>query len=309
MITTVTLNPCIDRTVLIDGFMPGGLNMVSSERIDAGGKGINSAIVLSELGADSLCIGISFSGNGMFLTQRLEELGVKHDFVAADGNIRTNIKILDTAKNEMTEINSRGDKVDTAVINAFFDKLAFYAAKSEIVMLSGRIPNGADEDIYLQCAEIISKFSAKVMLDIEKNPLKLAVKARPYIIKPNVHELNDAFGFNVSSPKETVAACREIIAQGVKIVCVSMGEQGAVIADEHSAFFAPVLDIVPKGLQGAGDSMGAGICKGIYDGAGIDVMLKMGSAAAAASIIREGTQLCKKHDYEEFFEKVIVEKI
>lgn len=311
MVTTVTLNPCIDRTVFLPQLVPGGFNLIQDERLDAGGKGVNTAIVLNELGTVAVCTGINFNSNGNLLTERLSSLRIKHDFVYSSGNIRENIKIVDQSVNELTEINSPGHIVGEEIIGAMLNKLEEYASKSRMFIFSGRIPYGSDDGIYARCIKAASKFGARVLLDAEKSPLKFAVNAevKPYIIRINARELNEAFGYNAKSIEDISLVCKEIISRGIKIVCVSMGSEGAVIADAEEAFYTPAIELTPKGFQGAGDSMAAGVCKALLEGGGLEDMLRMGTAAAAATVIREGTLLCRKRDYEDFLPKVRIYKV
>lgn len=310
MITTVTLNPCIDLTVNIPGLNVGGLNLATQTRTDVSGKGINVSVVLRELGLATVCTGITFDGNGQQLTARLERHSISGNFAVAHGNIRTNIKLFDEEKREMTEINHRGWPVDDAVIDAFFEKLLICAEQSDIVVLSGRIPCGAQNDIYRTCLKSLHKLPVKTILDAEGEPLKLALSQKPYLIKPNLYELESAFSCKIQSTQEAVNICRnKILSKGVSVVCVSMGGEGAVIVDRERAFFAPALGIEVKGFQGAGDSMVAGVCKGMAEGKDIDDMLRYGVAAASASLIREGTLLCRKMDFERMLAKIEITEI
>lgn len=309
MITTVTLNPCIDLTIFLDGFKTGGLNMVKNSRSDAAGKGINVSVVLRAFGLSTMCTGISFDGNSAMFDRFLEEQCIAHDFAMARGDIRTNIKLLDVSKNEMTEVNSHGEPVEAHVIREYFDKLTNYAHKSSMLVFSGRIPNGGGEDIYRRSLEAVRNLPVLTIVDAEKEPLKQAVLAKPYLIKPNTFELEETFGCKIHSHKDVTDACRDIIKKGVKVVCCSMGGEGAMIVDKKEAWFAPPLDVELKSFQGAGDSVVAGICKAIHDKLELKDMLRYGVAAASASLTREGTLLCRRSDFDRLLPLVTVEAV
>jgi len=304
MITTITLNPCIDRTVMLPAVSLGGINLVEKSRSDIGGKGINVAVALTGLGVKVTCGGISFEGNNKQLYDGLDKLGIPYDFVVAPGEMRMNIKIVETSKTEMTELNSIGEPVSKKILDGFLNKLTHLGTTSDILILSGRLPNGAKADYYKLCIEALSDHPVKVIVDAEGETLKQAIHAKPYMIKPNAYELGTIFGREVHTTKEAAKLSREIVAQGVEIVCCTLGEQGAVIVDKDSVWYAPALKIKPKGFQGAGDSMIAGICVAITKGLQTREMLRYGTAAAAASLIREGTQLCQKPDFEKFLKDV-----
>ena len=310
MITTVTLNPCIDYTVNVPELALGELNVMSSSRLDVSGKGVNVAVVLSRLGVPALCTGISFSANHAELAAFLDGEGVAHDFAMARGSIRMNIKINDGGESRrMTEINSRGDKVSPDMLKQAREKITRLAAKSDMLIMSGRIPNGASEDIYRQIMQDLRGCGCKIVIDAERRPLIEAVKGCPFLIKPNLHELEVSFGRPVRDISDILSVCGMIISSGVEVVCVSMSERGALIASREGAYHAVVSDIKPLGLQGAGDSMVAGICKAVSEGRNLSDMLKFGIAAASASIVREGTDLCRSKDFEDMLARVEIEKI
>lgn len=312
MITTVTLNPCIDLTLFLDKLSVGGLNLVNSSRSDVAGKGLNVSVVLRALGLSTMCLGISFDGNGTQFDAFLEERCIARDFAIAHGNIRTNIKLMDTSKREMTEVNSHGDPVSASVVTEYLDKLVNRARNSSILVFSGRIPNGGDvsyEDIYRRSLEAVKDIPVLTIVDAEKEPLRQAVEAKPYLIKPNTHELEETFGCKIHSKRDVVDACRDVIKKGVSVVCCSMGGDGAMIVDKNEAWYAPPMDIVPLGFPGAGDSVVAGICRAIHDKLELKDMLRYGVAAASGSLIREGTLLCRRSDFDRLLPLVKPEEV
>jgi len=309
MITTVTLNPCIDYTINLPELLVGQLNMIDSSRIDFAGKGVNVAVVLGELSVPTVCTGISFTENHAGLASHIKNVGAEDAFVVAQGSIRTNIKVNDTASGGMTEINSRGEKVSPEIIELVRNKITGLAAKSDMLVMSGRIPNGAGEDIYRQIMRDLRGLPCKIVVDAEREPLVEAVKERPFLIKPNLYELEHSFGRQAKTIPEILSVCGWIISGGVEVVCVSMGADGALIASREGAFFAKALDIKPRGFQGTGDSMVAGICKAVIEGRDLADMLRYGVAAASASIILEGTNLCRKKDFDDMLPQVVIEQV
>lgn len=312
MITTVTLNPCIDLTLYLGGLTTGGLNLVERSRSNIAGKGVNVSVVLRALGCSTMCAGISFDGNGSQLDAFLEKQSIAHDFAMAHGNIRTNIKLMDESKNEMTEVNSHGDTVDSYVINRYLEKLVSCAKRSSMLVFSGRIPNGGAnnfDDIYRRSLEAVKDLPVITVVDAEKEPLRQAVLAKPYLIKPNTFELEETFGCKIHSKNDVVEAARGIINRGVSVVCCTMGGDGAIIVNKNEAWFSPPMDIIAKGFQGAGDSVVAGMCKAIHSKLSLKETLCYGVAAAAGSLEREGTLLCRSSDFERLLPLVKAEKI
>jgi len=304
MITTVNLNPCVDRAIMVPSVSLGKFNLAEKTRVDIAGKGINVAVALSQLDVPVVCAGIGFDGDRAKLYEGLDGFGIPYDFVIAPGEMRTNIKILDMAKNEMTEINSRGEPVNKNVLDQFLEKLKVLGKTSDIVVLGGRLPNGSDVDYYKRCIEVLSEYPVKVFVDADGEPLKQAIVAKPFLIKPNAYELGKLFDEEVNTVEDAIRLSKRVIDRGVSVVCSSLGDQGAVIVDSKSVWYSPAMNVEPKGVQGAGDSMIAGICKAITEGLPIKEMLRYGTAAAAASLIREGTLLCQKTDFERLLPSV-----
>jgi len=287
----------------------GGINLVEKSRSDIGGKGINVAVALTQLGIPATCGGISFNGNRTQLYEGLDKLNIPYDFTAAPGDMRMNIKVVETTKNEMTEFNSPGEPVSQKILNEFLEKLTVLGSKSDIMVLSGRLPNGAEMDYYKRCIKALDGYPVKVIVDAEGEALRQAIEAKPYMIKPNTYELGMVFEREVKTVEDAAMLSQKIIDQGVEIVCCTLGELGAVIVSKNETWYSPAPDIKPKGFQGAGDSMIAGICKAVTEGLPTKEMLRYGTAAAAASLIREGTLLCQKTDFERFLTQPALEPV
>jgi 1-phosphofructokinase len=316
VITTVTLNPCVDLSVWTPNLSPGDFNITTASRVDVAGKGVNVSVVLRELSQPTLAAGISFDGNHQQLAELLETYGIAGQFVLAHGNLRTNIKIYDERTGDMTELTSPGEPVGSIFVEQYLSELPALAAKSQILVFSGRIPAGdrgpagSYEDIYRRSLRAVKKHKVKTIVDAEGKPLREAIRQKPTLIKPNLRELQGLTRKKLTSKEAIVAFCREsIIAKGVETVCVSLGGDGALIVDGTAAYYAPPLTLAIKGLAGAGDSMVAGIAKAMRENRGADDMLRFGVAAASASLLRPGTLLCRRADYERLLKEVRIEEI
>jgi 1-phosphofructokinase len=319
-ITVINLSPCLDWSWFIGDFTHGGMNRVHTTRQDAAGKGINVCIALKNLELSPICKGFNYRENGEKITQKLDEYGVAHDFVTVDGAVRVNIKLYD-ASGKMTELNQGGGAVTEGEIERLKDKVVGRcptpckplkrldpnfiekSAKSadfleDFLVLSGSRPAGVPVDLY---AQLCRAWDGKVILDCEGEALKLAIDtAPPFLIKPNLFELESTYGVTLSTHGEIVEFARGIIAKGVKIVCVSLGAEGALLITEHEAFFSPALPLDVKAVQGAGDAMVAGIVYGLCKGATPEKILQYAMCAAAATVKRDGTEMCSFEDFKEF---------
>ena len=310
MILSVNLNPCLDKSVSVENLTLGKLNRVSPIRNDAAGKGINVALTVKELGADAFVTGFNYSENGRLITNALDNAGILHDLVMVLGSLRTNLKLFDTATGEHTEINEPGGFVSNDAIEDLRFRIRRRAEKCSVVAMSGSVPPGVPSDIYRTIITDLSDLDVKMVFDAERSLLKEGMKARPWMIKPNLNEMESLFERTYQEEKEIIEDAKKIVKQGVPNVCVSMGALGAVLVSREGVWKAPAIaDIRPKGLQGGGDAMVAGICVAAEKGYDLPTLLQYGTAAAAASIILEGTQMCRKEDFLRLLSQVRIQKI
>ena len=314
-ITVVSLNPCIDWQWTTPAFVYGGLNRAKSGERYASGKGINVCSALKNLGLDPLCVGFNFHENGALITGALDEWGVRHDFVTVDGAVRVNIKLYDDAAGTMTELNQPGAFVPEDGVLEFHRKIeALGRAESsrkrplaeDILVLSGSMPAGVPVDTYKRLCET---WPGRVILDADGEALRLALQGErpPYCVKPNLFELTNSFGVELPTRESIAAFCRGLIAEhGVTIICVSMGADGAMLVTGSDAFYVPAPAVAVRGVQGAGDAMVAGLAYGLAQGLPAPELLRVATAAAAASVVREGTLMCTGEGFRKYLAEVEV---
>lgn len=322
-IVAVNLNPCIDWECIVPKYAHGGLNRVRRTRADVAGKGANVAVALKNLGLDPLCVGFNFAENGALLTDKLDAAGVRHDFVTEAGAIRVNMKLYEEESGVMTELNQPGAFVSHAAQVELLAKIARANGDGGILILSGSRPENVAADFY---AKICANWRGEIFLDTEGEALSLALKAAPvFALKPNLYELESTFGSltlvsmtRVSTREENenrndtakiADFCRkEIFSKknffSPKIICVSMGENGAVLVTPKTAFFCPALDVEAKGVPGAGDAMVAGMAYALAGGLPENEFLPAAMAAAAASVVLDGTQMCTRGGFEKMRGKI-----
>ncbi|AEF18231.1 1-phosphofructokinase [Thermoanaerobacterium xylanolyticum LX-11] len=308
MVTTVTVNPAIDRTLIVNDFRLGAVNRVSRTIIDAGGKGVNVAKNLKNLGCDVKCLG--FMGpNGKYIENVLSELGIKFNFVQIKNDIRTNIKIVDEIRHTYTDINEAGPDVSRGEIEKLILSINEHADLSDVIVLSGSLLPNMDKDFYRQIIEKVSGKGVKVILDADGDALKLGVEGKPYMIKPNIHELRRMTGKNLESVDEIIEEGMRIIESGISIVAVSMGGSGSIVVTKEKAYKVNPIKVQVKGTVGAGDAYVAGFAYGLSKDLPIEEAIKMASSASTSVIMREGTKACSLKDVEELKEKVEIEVI
>ena len=282
MIYTVTFNPSIDYIVRLENFTVGEINRVNYEQILPGGKGINVSIVLKNLGHNSTALGFLAGFTGIAMQQMLHSFGVTDDFVRLnDGFSRINVKI--KAENE-TEINGQGPVITEEAQRALFAKLDRLQSGDTLV-LAGSIPNTLPDDIYERIMEHLEGRGIRIVVDATKNLLRRVLKYRPFLIKPNNHELGEMFGVELKTDDEIVYHAKKLQEEGATNVLISMAGDGAILLTAEGVFYRSAA---PKGTLvnsvGAGDSMVAGFLAGFMESDGsYERAFYMGVATGSAS--------------------------
>ena len=282
MIYTVTFNPSIDYIVRLENFTAGEINRVNYEQILPGGKGINVSIVLKNLGHDSTALGFLAGFTGIAMQQMLHSFGVTDDFVRLDdGFSRINVKI--KAESE-TEINGQGPVITEDAQRALFAKLDRLQSGDTLV-LAGSIPNTLPDDIYERIMEHLEGRGIRIVVDATKNLLRRVLKYRPFLIKPNNHELGEMFGVELKTDDEIVYHAKKLQEEGATNVLISMAGDGAILLTAEGVFYRSAA---PKGTLvnsvGAGDSMVAGFLAGLMESDGsYERAFYMGVATGSAS--------------------------
>ena len=308
MIITVTLNPAMDKTITVNNFSCGIVNRVSSIRHDIGGKGINVSKVLNNFETNSICTG--FLG-GMWDKHFISELNkrdIKMDFVRIKGDIRTNVKVVDTINNVYTDINEPGPLISQAELNTFLNKFKSICNSKDIVVLSGGTGPGIEKDIYAKLINIAKENGAFTILDADGELLKEGIKANPDIIKPNNHELVKLMNLQNDSDEVLIEAGKSLIKKGIKKVLVSLGDKGALYITETNVYKAKALKVPVKSTVGAGDSMVASLAYSIINNYDDLTTLKYAVASGTVSVSLEGTQACSLAEVKSILDKIQIEK-
>ena len=306
MITTVTLSPCIDKTAELSRLERSKMNRAENIRLDPGGKGIKVSLALAALKSSTVALLLNFDGGDIILNA-LNSQEIEHDEVRCPGHIRTNLKIYERDTKQTIEINEQNPTVPQKAAAKLTELCRQYARKSEILVLSGSVPPGVPKDIYCTLAEAAhaENPTLKIVLDAEGEPFIEGLKASPYLVKPNIEEMERSFGVVLRNEDDVIELSRKIISEfGVEVVLVSMGADGAIAVTKDEVVHAGALDILPKSAQGAGDAMVAGACYAIRKGLPVRDILRCGTCAAAGAVEREGTAFCTRERFEELYTRL-----
>lgn len=291
MIKTVTMNPAVDKTVEIANFRVGAVNRISKVRLDAGGKGINVSKTIKALGGSSLATGILAGRNGDYIKSCLDQSSVDNDFIFVSGETRTNLKVVDKLKHTNTDINEPGLADVTAEDLSRLERKIFSdMSRDDILVLSGSVPANVAPGIYREWTERACKSGIRVFMDADGELLKEGIKARPYMIKPNIDELEGLLRRKLSGINEIVAAGRGLLDSGIELIAVSLGADGAVFIGRDRVVHAAGISVEVKSTVGAGDAMMASLAYAMSRGCALEKAAVLSVAAATAKVASPGTK-------------------
>ncbi len=309
MILTITLNPCVDRTLFVSHLVPGDANRVLRTETDAGGKGINLSRVAAELGAQSMALGFLGGGPGGFVKAVLDREAVKHDFVEIAGETRVNVNIEAVEGNtQPTTFNDRGPEIDEHAWNKLLSKFQSYASYAKWACIGGSIPPGLPQDAFRTLGKAIKGAGCKLVLDADGEPLKLGLEAQPDFVKPNAHEAERLFQEPVRTKRESLWAARQLHGKGAQIAVISRGAAGASMACDEGSFDGISPQVEAKSTIGSGDSMIGAMLWALEDGRSMVEAFAYGLAAGAATATTSGAEIARRSVISDLLPMVKIEK-
>lgn len=300
MIYTVTFNPSLDYIIGLEKFEEGTVNRSSWEQIFPGGKGINVSMVLHNLGIKSTALGFVGGFTGEEIQKSLIGFGCKTDFIHLEtGKSRINVKIKADIE---SEINGQGPEISKAALDKLFIQLEEMKT-GDILVLAGSIPTTLSEDMYEVIMRRLQEKNIKIIVDASGELLLKVIKYKPFLIKPNNHELGEIFDTEIKDKGTVIHYGKKLQEMGAKNVLISMAGDGAVLIGEDNKIRemeAPKGKV--KNSVGAGDSMVAGFIGGYLKKESLDEAFELGVATGSASAFSE--KLATQKDVDEILKNM-----
>ncbi len=309
MILTVTPNVSADRTYVVEDFGVDRTNRASECHILPGGKGINVARVLKELGREAITTGYIGGCVGEAIVKGLDKEQIRHDFVGIEDNSRLCIKVVDPKNSTQTEINESGPFISAASVDRMFDKIRLLAPGKEIALLCGSCPPGVPATFYYDIIKLVGEYGVKCALDASGEHLAEGIKAGPFIVKPNVGELSELAGTELCTLEEISRAAKSLKQYGVEIIAVTMGRSGGLVTDGVQVWKAVPPEISFASAVGSGDAFLAAFIDSLLRGESLPDALVWGVAAGAANATSYGAGLCSKYSIIDIRKGVTLSKV
>ncbi|BBH52374.1 1-phosphofructokinase [Fluviispira sanaruensis] len=309
-IVTVTLNPAIDQTIILNGITLGKVNIAQNVHKSPGGKGINVASCLADWGLSANATGFLGKANINPFEILFQSKHIIDSFIRLEGETRVNIKLSDILKGETTDINLAGLKMTNDHFQELLKYLKNIVNEKSIVVLAGSVPEGLAADSYAQIIKIIKKLGAWVLLDTSGKPLKesLSVKEKylPNCIKPNQHELSQLAQKTLLTQDDILQFALSLQEKGIENVVVSLGENGSLFINKKYAMHAALPPIKTISSVGAGDALVAGLIAGFHGNLQFEQIAKLAVAFSVAKLGHIGPHLPNINEVKKYVEKVKV---
>jgi 1-phosphofructokinase len=285
------MNPALDMTVRVAGFQPGAVNRAAEMRLDAGGKGVNVASFLAQLGVGVAATGLLGEENAQTFERHFVQYGIEDRFVRVPGSNRVGVKIVDSAREQTTDINLPGLVAPAEALERLLRELDRLAAKCAWFALSGSLPPGVDASFYAGCIRRIRAQGCQVAMDSSGAAFKAAVEAAPEVVKPNLVELSEWADRTIAGEMEALVAARALLGRGVGLAVVSMGERGALFVEGERAVVAQPPRVSVASTVAAGDALVAGVLAARLEGLSLEESARKATALAAGKLGFVGARL------------------
>ena len=306
MIATVTLNPSLDEHIAVHGLMVEETNRWVRLRRYAGGKGIDVSRAIHEMGGMTIAYGFIGGPDGRTLEILLDKEGVLFSFTPIKQETRTNFIITDTKTRQQTRIGAPGPRISQSELKRFLKKLREVRPSPNLIAVGGSVPPGIPASIYYDIIADAKTRNVRTILDSTGQWLEEGIKAKPYCIKPNVHEAETLLGREVPTEEAIIEAALDLVEMGIEVVIISRGQEGIITATKGSLYKAVPPPVKVRSAVGAGDCTIAGLAlKLAYRGSLIEAC-RLAVAMGTAAVLTPGTELCHRADVERLLPQIKV---
>ena len=308
MITTITLNPALDKLMEAESLQVGETNRAEILNSSAAGKGIDVAKVLRDFKREVNATGFLGGIVAPIFKRCFEDEKINDHFIAIEGQTRTNIQLFDKS-GKRTEILEKGPEVSEEEKEALLRKVEELAKVSSVVAICGSAPRGIDEEYFIKLIQLAKKSCKHVIVDTSGAFLKIAIDQKPKMIKPNKDEMLELMGVKSATEDEMIDYVQQLCKDGIEYVLVSLGKEGAMLACEAGVYKGIAPEVEVKSTLGCGDTVVASMCLSFADEEEPHVMLKKAIALSSANAMTFETAHVIINDYEKLLPQCNIEKI
>ena len=285
--------------------MAGSKLRCSAPSYEPGGGGLNVARAIVRLGGEAIAVYAAGGPSGGLLGDLLDAERVPRLEVPISEWTRRNLNVREDATGRQFRFVFPGPTLKEDEWRRCLDLVRKLQPAPEFIVASGSLSPGVPPDFYARVAGIAREVGARFVLDSSGEPLRLALEKGVFLFKPSLREFQHVIGNGTRDDVELMEAARSLIRAGsCTIVVVSLGERGAlwVTATEQERVPSPAVPVAS--VVGAGDALLAGIVLSLARAGSLRESVLFGVAAAAATVMNPGTQLCRREDAERLLDRM-----
>jgi 6-phosphofructokinase 2 len=304
-IGTLTVNPTIDLNARVEQVIAGRKLRCDQPRREPGGGGVNVSRAIHRLGGESLLLYLGGGPTGAMLQGLLEGEGLKPRQIPIEGWTRENVHIIEERSEQQFRFGMPGPEVHEEEWQRCLDELRRLDPAPDYLVASGSLAPGIPDDFYRRAARIGNDIGARVVVDTSGEALRQLKGGEAFLIKPNIHELQDLAGRDLEDEDEQVEAAQRAIGEGCcEVVALSLERGGTVVITADGSEFVRAPTVPIRSKVGAGDSMVAGVVLGLAREMELMDAIRFGVAAASSAVMTVGTELCRREDTERIYRKM-----
>jgi 6-phosphofructokinase 2 len=309
MIVTITLNPSLDQHITVDGLVVDGTNRWSRLHRYAGGKGIDVSRAIHEMGGRTIAYGFIGGTIGRAVEILLDREGVPFSFTPIQRETRTNFIITDSKTSHQTRIDAPGPHISKREWERFRRKMLRIRPSPDLIVAGGSVPPGISNDVYYTMIMEAKSFGIRTILDSDSQWLAEGVKAKPYLIKPNIEEAEGLLNRELPTEEAIIKAALDLVEIGIEIAVISRGKDGIIAASKKEIIKAVSPPVKVRSAVGAGDCTIAGLALKLANDEPLLEACRLAVALGTAAVLTPGTELAHRSDVERLLPQVKVERI
>lgn len=307
MIITVSFNPAIDQTIDIKNYEYAGMNRIEHFEVDPGGKGINVAKNLKVLSEEPIALGFIGGRTGQTFKEMISNLQIRSDFTYIYEETRINTKIVEE-NGKITEFNARGPEIMEDRINELMIKIDGYATENTLFVISGKVPPGVDANVFKNIIKLAHNRGAKVAVDSAGASFAKAVEEKPEIVKVKLKDIERVYEKENMTDEEIAQIAEKYVKDGIKYVAISMGERGAIFANDKEVLKCNIAKVKTHSTVGASDALLAGFVYGIENRMEFEKTAKLATAMSVGAVMTIGTKPSSKDMIEKLYREINLTK-
>ena len=303
-IVTLTLNPAIDGACEAQKVGPTHKIRTTNDRYNPGGGGINVARVVQRLGGKALAVYLAGGATGMVMGRLLDDHKIERQSIDIAGHTRISLNVHEADSGLEYRFVPEGPEINKAEVQACIDAVTDISC--DYLVISGSLPRGAPTNLYAELATMTARRRARVLLDTSGPALGAALAGgNIFLIKPSRGELEMLVGRPLLATSDIEDVASAIVKAGqCENVAVTLGHEGALLAYKGGAFRLPALPVKASSAVGAGDSFVGAMVFALASGGSVEEAFRLGLAAATATVLSRGTDLCQKSDVYRLLQQV-----